>query len=133
MIINALIIVFLLWFLYRRFAPVKGIQQIATTELKAKLKNKNNQFIDVRTPHEFRTKHIKGFRNMPLSEMPAQTGQLSKDREVVVICQSGMRSMKASKLLKKQGGKRNDASKLRIRCKRTSMSNANRKNKEENE
>lgn len=40
MIINALIIVFLLWFLYQRFAPVKGIQQIATTELKAKLKKK---------------------------------------------------------------------------------------------
>ena len=57
----------------------------------------------MRTPHEFRTKHIKGFRNIPLSELPAQTGQLLKDREVVVICQSGMRSMKASKLLKKQG------------------------------
>lgn len=61
MIINALIIIFLLWFLYQRFAPVKGIQQISTMELKAELKNKHKQFIDVRTPHEFRTKHIKGF------------------------------------------------------------------------
>ncbi len=61
MIINALIIVFLFCGFYINvFAPVKGIQQIATMELKAKLKNKNNQFIDVRTPHEFRkTKHIK--------------------------------------------------------------------------
>lgn len=40
MIINALIIIFLLWFLYLRFAPVKGIQQISTMELKAELKNK---------------------------------------------------------------------------------------------
>jgi len=44
MVINALIIVFLLWFLYQRFASVKGIQQIATTELKANLKNKNHVF-----------------------------------------------------------------------------------------
>lgn len=42
MITNALIIVFLLWFLYQRFAPVKGIQQVSTMELKAKFKNKQN-------------------------------------------------------------------------------------------
>jgi hypothetical protein len=61
MIINALIIIFLLWFLYQRFAPLKGIRQISTMELKAELKNKHKQFIDVRTPHEFGLNTLKDF------------------------------------------------------------------------
>ncbi|QHZ48832.1 MULTISPECIES: rhodanese-like domain-containing protein [unclassified Bacillus (in: firmicutes)] len=104
-IIYTLLILFLLWIVIRNFSPVKGVKQITTTELKSELKNKGKQFVDVRTPGEFRTRHIKGFQNIPLSILPQQTSQLSKDREVLVICQSGMRSMKASKVLKKQGFK----------------------------
>nr|WP_247738094.1 rhodanese-like domain-containing protein [Bacillus velezensis] len=59
----------------------------------------------MRTSYEFRTRHIKGFKNIPLSILPRQTHPLSKDKDVFVICQSGMRSVKASKILKKQGFK----------------------------
>ncbi|MFP7159670.1 rhodanese-like domain-containing protein [Priestia aryabhattai] len=102
-LINILIIALVLWFLVQRFVPAKGIKQITTMELKSELKKKDKQFVDVRTPHEYRTKHIKGFKNIPLSELSQQANQLSKEKEVLVICQSGMRSMKASKMLKKQG------------------------------
>ena len=44
-----------------------------------------------------------GFKNIPLQQLAQKTNQLSKENEVVVICQSGMRSKQASKLLKKQG------------------------------
>ncbi|MCY8042192.1 rhodanese-like domain-containing protein [Bacillus spizizenii] len=101
--INTLLILFLLWIVFRRFLPLQGVKQITTADLKSELKNKDKQFVDVRTPHEFRTRHIKGFKNIPLSTLPRQTNQLSKDKEVFVICQSGMRSLKASKILKKQG------------------------------
>ncbi|PRS14292.1 rhodanese-like domain-containing protein [Bacillus halotolerans] len=104
-IINTLLILFLLWIVFRRFLPVQGVKQITTTDLKSELKNKGKQFIDVRTPHEFRSRHIKEFKNIPLSKLAHQTSQLSKDQEVFVICQSGMRSLKASKVLKKQGFK----------------------------
>ncbi|MED1738550.1 rhodanese-like domain-containing protein [Bacillus swezeyi] len=104
-IINTLLILFLLWIVFRRFLPVQGIKQITTADLKSELKNKDKQFIDVRTPYEFRTRHIKGFKNIPLSTLPRQTNQFSKDKEVFVICQSGMRSLKASKILKKEGFK----------------------------
>jgi len=103
--INTLLILFLLWIVFRRFLPLQGVKQITTADLKSQLKNKDKQFVDVRTPHEFRTRHIKGFKNIPLSTLPRQTNQLSKDKEVFVICQSGMRSLKASKILKKQGFK----------------------------
>ncbi|MBY8912064.1 rhodanese-like domain-containing protein [Bacillus sp. YC2] len=102
-IINTLLILFILWVVFRRFLPMKGVKQITTADLKSVMKNKDKQFIDVRSPYEFRTRHMKGFKNIPLSNLARQTNQLSKDKEVFVICQSGMRSLKASKVLKKQG------------------------------
>jgi rhodanese-related sulfurtransferase len=83
--------------------PVKGVRQISTAELKNELKDKNKQFIDVRTPGEFKGNHIRGFKNIPLHQLNQKSNELLKDKEVVVICQSGMRSQKASKMLKKLG------------------------------
>ncbi|KXZ20518.1 rhodanese-like domain-containing protein [Bacillus nakamurai] len=101
--INTLLILFILWIVFRRFLPMQGVKQITTADLKSELKNIDKQFIDVRTPYEFRSRRIKGFKNIPLSNLPHQTNQLSKDKEVFVICQSGMRSLKASKVLNKGG------------------------------
>ncbi|AMX83342.1 rhodanese [Geobacillus subterraneus] len=102
-IINIVLFVLLAWFLASRFIPPKGVQMITTAELKRRLKQPGVQYIDVRTPMEFRSFHLPGFRNIPLHELAARARELSKEKEVVVICQSGMRSQKASKLLKKMG------------------------------
>lgn len=104
-IVNILMIAVIVWFLYQRFIPAKGIKQISTMELKAQLNNKNKQYIDVRTPNEYRGNHIKEFKNIPLSELQERSKELSKEKEVFVICQSGMRSSKASKILQKLGFK----------------------------
>ncbi|MGE7601648.1 rhodanese-like domain-containing protein [Peribacillus sp. NPDC097675] len=98
-------IAIIVWFLYHRFIPAKGIKQISTMELRAHLNNKSKQYIDVRTPNEFRGNHIKGFKNIPLFELQDRANELSKEKEVFVICQSGMRSSKASKTLQKLGFK----------------------------
>jgi len=103
-IFNLIILGFIVWFLYQRFVPVKGIKNINAAELKAVLNNKGNkQLIDVRTPNEYKDNHIKGFINIPLNELGKRTQELSKDSEVIVICQSGIRSINASKALKKLG------------------------------
>ncbi|KQU22330.1 rhodanese [Bacillus sp. Leaf13] len=103
---NVIIIGAIAWFLFQRFVPAKGIKNINTSELKAQLSNKESkQFIDVRTPNEYRGNHIKEFKNIPLFELHKRAQELSKDEEVFVICQSGMRSSKASKSLKKLGFK----------------------------
>lgn len=81
--------------------PGKGDKNINATELKAELNYKGDkQFIDVRTPNEYRGNHIKDFRNIPLNDLGKRAQELSKDKEVVVICQSGMRNSHASKALK---------------------------------
>jgi len=85
--------------------PTKGVRQISTSELKNELNDRNKQYIDVRTPGEFSGNHIKGFKNMPLNQLSGKANTLSKDKEIIVICQSGMRSNKASKVLKKLGFK----------------------------
>ncbi|HWO76818.1 MAG TPA: rhodanese-like domain-containing protein [Bacillus sp. (in: firmicutes)] len=91
-------------FMFIKMGPAKGVRNITTMQLKEELKDKNKQLIDVRTPGEYKANHIRGFKNIPLHQIGQNaTKELSKDQEVVVICQSGMRSQKACKELKKLG------------------------------
>jgi len=102
--VNYLVIALFLLFIFKKFLPTKGVNHITTTELKTKLTNKHIQFIDVRTPGEFKGNHIRGFHNIPLQQLAQKAEkELSKEKEVIVICQSGMRSGQASKILKKLG------------------------------
>lgn len=99
-----IVIALFLLYMFKRFLPIKGVNNISTAELKALLHDKNKQFVDVRTPGEYKGNHIKGFKNIPLHQIAQKAEkELSKEREVVVICQSGMRSQNASKVLKNLG------------------------------
>ena len=88
---------------YKMFAPTKGVKHVSTTELKPLLNDRKRFYLDVRTPAEFKGNHIKGFKNIPLQTLNSQLNQIPKDKEVLVICQSGMRSKQAVKVLKKAG------------------------------
>ncbi|MGG3891543.1 rhodanese-like domain-containing protein [Metabacillus fastidiosus] len=103
--INYIVITLIIIFFIQRFLPTKGVKQITTAELAKELNDKNKQYIDVRTPGEFKANHIRGFKNIPLHQLENKAQELSKEKEVIVICQSGMRSNKASKLLKRRGFK----------------------------
>ncbi|MBE4909465.1 rhodanese-like domain-containing protein [Bacillus luteolus] len=101
--LNYILIGLLILFLLQRLLPTKGVRQITTADLRKELNDKNKQYIDVRTPGEFKGRNIKGFKNIPLHQLASKASELSIDKEVVVICQSGMRSNKATKVLRKQG------------------------------
>jgi rhodanese-related sulfurtransferase len=84
--------------------PTKGVRNISTAELKNELNDKNKVFVDVRTPGEYKGNHIREFKNIPLNLLAQKAEkELSKDKEVIVICQSGMRSGQAGKILRKLG------------------------------
>lgn len=102
-IVQWVIIILIIAFFVSRLMPVKGITNINIQEAKNKFKDHNVQFIDVRTPGEYKVNHRKPFKNIPLSNLTSKTDKLDKENDIVVICQSGMRSMQAAKLLKKQG------------------------------
>ncbi|KGX89303.1 sulfurtransferase [Pontibacillus halophilus JSM 076056 = DSM 19796] len=94
----------LIYLIVKRFLPVKGMKQITTTQLKEQLNDKDKQYVDVRTAGEFKRNSIRGFKNIPLQTLDKKaTQQLDSNKEVVVICQSGMRSKQASKVLKRLG------------------------------
>jgi rhodanese-related sulfurtransferase len=102
--VRYLIIALFLYFIIKRVLPTKGVTNITTTQLKSIIQDKNIQFVDVRTPAEFKGNHIRGFKNIPLHQLGQKAEkELSKQKDVVVICQSGMRSQKASKVLKNLG------------------------------
>jgi|SRR5690625_1746571 len=102
-IINIVIVLLVLWFLVQRMMPAKGVDHIDANELKKILKSKQHQLIDVRTPQEFNIDQIKGFKNIPLNELRQRLSEIKKDKNVVLLCRSGMRSNRAAKILKKQG------------------------------
>lgn len=102
-VLDAVIIALVVWFLVKRLVPAKGVRTISTADLTGLLKEKNKQFIDVRTPGEYKSNHISEFKNIPLNTLRQNIKGLSKDKEIIVICQSGMRSGQASKQLRKMG------------------------------
>lgn len=87
----------------KSFLPVKGVRNITVEQLREELGDKGKQFVDVRTAVEYKAFHIRGFKNIPLHQLEQKASTLAKDKEVVLICQSGVRSMRAAKILKKAG------------------------------
>lgn len=102
-IIRWIFILLIALFVINRLLPTKGVKNITVQEAKNKIKDKSVQFIDVRTPGEYKANHRPPFKNIPLANLTGKLSKLDKNSEVVVICQSGMRSARAAKLLKKQG------------------------------
>ena len=55
--------------------------------------------LDTRTSGEFRRGHIDGFINIPVDELRERISELESGRPVYVICQSGLRSYIATRIL----------------------------------
>ncbi len=69
------------------------------------LHNKGALILDVRTVEEFTNGHIVDARHIELEKLTEQADTLKKYREkpVVLVCESGVRSAQAAKLLKSLG------------------------------
>ena len=61
--------------------------------------------IDVREPGEFARGHIKGARNIPLSQIRERLAEIPSDRPVYLHCRTGQRSYNATLLLQNAGYK----------------------------
>ena len=72
-------------------------------EMAFMLVEEGGQLIDVRTPGEFATGHIKGAVNIPLNTLSDRLGELDKSTGVVLYCRSGQRSGNAARVLEAAG------------------------------
>ncbi len=60
--------------------------------------------VDVRTPGEFKSGHIKGSINIPLDDIRNKTEELKKKNKVIITCcRSGNRSGMAKSILQSAG------------------------------
>lgn len=73
-----------------------GIKQVSPKELDLK---RGMMLLDVRTNKEYEGGHIPGAVHVPLSDIGGKIKKLKKDKELVVYCQNGNRSIWAIKRL----------------------------------
>jgi rhodanese-related sulfurtransferase len=60
------------------------------------VRDNHAQLVDVRTPAEVEAGRIAGALHIELEQLPAQAGELERQRPVVFYCRSGQRSAMAS-------------------------------------
>ena len=77
-----------------------GIKQITARELDQK---KGMTMLDTRTDKEYKQGHIPGSIHIELSDIGNKAKKLRKDKDLVVYCQSGNRSIWAIKRLMGMG------------------------------
>ena len=65
----------------------------------------NVTLLDVRTIREYEEKHLKNAINIPVQTLSSSLNRLQvvKNKRIVVYCRSGSRSIKASRILEKNG------------------------------
>jgi len=80
------------------------VQIVTVKDLQKKLQEPNELFLlDVREPSEFAYASIAGSVLIPLNQIPQRLSELDSQREIVVICHHGMRSMQAASFLDHSG------------------------------
>lgn len=70
---------------------VQGAQEITVEEAYQKYQQ-GVFFLDVREPDEWDNFHIPNTTLIPLGKLPDRLGELPRDQEIVVVCNSGNRS-----------------------------------------
>src|SRR5438309_1462007 len=85
-------------------AAADGSWETTVEELKARLDRREPVFVlDVRNPEEFHICRVPGSTLIPLPELPRRFQELDANREIIIHCKSGMRSLKAQQFLQEKG------------------------------
>ena len=68
-------------------------------DIESLMQDKNSFFLDTRTPFEYARGHAEGFVNIPVDDLRERLSEVPKDKKIYVMCQSGLRSYLASRIL----------------------------------
>lgn len=78
---------------------VSGFKEVIESEAN----NQTVDFINVCTPAEYREKHIKGARSVPLDTLHTKVEELNKKKTIYIHCRSGNRGRQAIEKLQALG------------------------------
>lgn len=79
------------------------LKQFFTEEVENLPRDGSVILLDARTPGEYARGHIEGFINIPVDELRDRLSELDKKKKVYIICQSGLRSYIAYRILAQEG------------------------------
>jgi len=68
-----------------------------------KLISEGAQLVDVRADHEWEMGRIEGATHLPLAELAERSGEIDKERPVILYCRGGNRSTMATAALEAEG------------------------------
>ncbi len=79
---------------------------ITAKELAERVKTNHLKLLDVREPHELEISKISSAINIPLGQLAGRLSELDSADDMVILCKSGSRSMRALELLSSAGFKK---------------------------
>ena len=83
-----------------------SIKILGVADFKTAITQENIQLIDVRTPREYQSGHIKNAVNLDFfdrANFQEKVGDMDKEKPVYLYCRSGNRSQKAAHLMADMG------------------------------
>jgi rhodanese-related sulfurtransferase len=85
-------------------APAHEIPEISPAALKELLDSPQPPLVlDVREKWELDAARLQGTLDIPMPEIPQRLAELPRDRDIVVMCHGGTRSMKVARFLAQNG------------------------------
>ncbi len=94
------------WFAYSKGWILANFESISAKQAYTLMENDDNvTLLDVRTIEEFKSHHVKDVQLIPLGELEKNLGKLeeSKNKKILIYCQTGRRSVSASRILENNG------------------------------
>jgi len=96
----------LVWFAYSKGWIFADFESVTPKQAIVLLKHDANiTLLDVRTPKEFKSGHLRDAILIPLGRLKTNLNKLTpyKNKKILVYCRSGSRSVAASRILEKHG------------------------------
>ena len=79
------------------------VKQFYYEDIPSLRERKDVILLDTRTPFEYMRGHAEDFINIPLDDLRERFGELDKTKKIYVMCQSGLRSYLATRILMQNG------------------------------
>jgi len=79
------------------------VADLPTAEARAWLQNRDALVVDVREPAEYAAGHVPGALSIPQADLALHLDEIPHDRDVLVVCEGGTRSLRAAKFLRQTG------------------------------